>query len=166
MTGRRRFILATVFLSLTLLVTTSVTEVGAAGSIPLIVKILPGSSLLRVLDWLGGSLVDSIPGTNIYLVNVPRLPLVQPLLGLRTNTLQTVRIDWFEVNDGVTEPPHFSWGVLQVPDNTADDWYKNQPSYQLIRASQARAYSTGRGIIVADINSRVDYSHPALRGHL
>src|SRR6185369_2853863 len=41
-----------------------------------------------------------------------------------------------------------------------------QPSFQLMRAGQARTYSTGRGVIVADINSRVDYSHPALRGHL
>lgn len=168
MTGRR-FKLGEVFLTLTLLVTVAavpVTRTQSATSIPLIVKVLPGSSLLHVLDWLTGSLIDSIPGANIYLVNVPKLPLVQPLLGLLTNTLQLVGIDWFEVNDGVTEPPHFSWGILQVPDTTADDWYKNQPSYQLIHASQARTYSTGRGIIVVDINARVDYSHPALRGHL
>jgi subtilisin family serine protease len=37
---------------------------------------------------------------------------------------------------------------------------------KLIRAGRAWSYSTGRGVVVADINSQIDYSHPALRGHL
>jgi subtilisin family serine protease len=165
MTGRRK-IFAKFLLALTLLLTISFSEAQTASSIPLIVKLAPGAPLLRVLDWLSGSLVDSIPGSDMYLVNVPKLPLVQPVLGLLTNTLQLVGIDWFEVNDGVTEPSHGQWGVIKVAGTTPADWYKNQPSFQLIRAGQAQSYSTGRGVIVADINSRVDYSHPALRGHL
>jgi len=37
---------------------------------------------------------------------------------------------------------------------------------QLIRAGEALLYSTGRGVVVADIDSQVDVSHPALIGHL
>jgi len=37
---------------------------------------------------------------------------------------------------------------------------------QLIQSGSALAYSTGQGVVIADINSRVDYSHPALSGHL
>ncbi len=165
MTGRR-CVLNRILLAFALLLTVSITQAQTTTSIPLVVKLLPGASLGRVLDWLTGTLVDSIPGSDIYLVNVPKLPLVQPVLGLVTNTLQLVGIDWFEVNDGVTEPSHGQWGVIRTASTTAADWYKNQPSFQLIRAGQARAYSTGRGIIVADINSRVDSTHPALRGHL
>jgi subtilisin family serine protease len=165
MTGRR-FLRFKVLIAFTLLFALTIPQVQAASSIPLIVKILPGSSLLRVLDWLTGSLIDSIPGSNIYLVNVPKLPVIQPVLGLLTDTLQLVGIDWFEVNNGVTEPSHFRWGIVEVPGTTASDWYKNQPSYQLMRAGQALPYSTGRGILIADINGSVDYAHPALRGRL
>src|SRR2546426_8805278 len=147
MTGRR-FMPGKLLLALTLLLTVSVTEAQTANSIPLIVKIAPAASLLRVLDWLTGKLVDSIPGSDIYLINVPKLPLVQPVLGLLTNTLQLVGIEWFEINNGVTEPSHSRWGVIQIASNTTADWYKNQPSFQLIRAGQARAYSTARGIVV------------------
>src|SRR5678816_688306 len=124
MTGRRK-IFAKFLLALTLLLTISFSEAQTASSIPLIVKLAPGAPLLRVLDWLSGSLVDSIPGSDMYLVNVPRLPLVQPVLGLLTNTLQLVGIEWFEINDGVTEPSHGQWGVIKVADTTPADWYKN-----------------------------------------
>src|SRR6185436_4576020 len=41
-----------------------------------------------------------------------------------------------------------------------------QPSFQLIRSGRALAYSTGRSVMIADIDSSVDYGHPALTGHL
>jgi thermitase len=36
----------------------------------------------------------------------------------------------------------------------------------LIRSGNALPYSTGRGVVVADINSKVDVAHPSLIGHL
>ena len=33
-------------------------------------------------------------------------------------------------------------------------------------SARALPYSTGQAVVVADINSQVDYGHPALRGHL
>src|SRR5207244_10716059 len=57
-------------------------------------------------------------------------------------------------------------GLLRIPATAAPDWYKNQPSWRLIEADKALAYSTGMGVRVADINSRVDSSHPALANHL
>jgi subtilisin family serine protease len=35
-----------------------------------------------------------------------------------------------------------------------------------MRAGQAGSFTTGQGTIVADINARVDWTHPALQGHL
>jgi subtilisin family serine protease len=138
----------------------------AANPIPIIVKLKPLTPLLYVLDGLTGTLVDNIPGTRIYLVNVPRLPLLSPILGLLGNTLDLLGLEWLEVNDGVTEPGHAQFGLLSVSGNTAADWYKNQPAMRLIRADQAQPYATGQGIVIADINSQVDRYHPALAGHL
>src|SRR5262245_38746225 len=36
----------------------------------------------------------------------------------------------------------------------------------LIRSADALQYSTGRAVVIADINSKVDVAHPALIGHL
>ena len=50
---------------------------------------------------------------------------------------------------------------------TADaSWYKTQPGFRLINLNNALAYATGRGVAVAVIDSLMDYSHPALAGHL
>src|SRR5262249_11610810 len=44
--------------------------------------------------------------------------------------------------------------------------YRNQPAMQLINLPNAGQLATGRGIVIADINARVDVAHPALVGHL
>ena len=50
---------------------------------------------------------------------------------------------------------------------TADaSWYKTQPGFRLINLNNALPYATGRGVVVAVIDSLMDYSHPALAGHL
>jgi subtilisin family serine protease len=56
--------------------------------------------------------------------------------------------------------------ILTVGNTTKFDWYKMQPEMVRINAISAQSYSTGKGIVVADLNSLIDYSHPALAGHL
>ena len=131
---------------------------GRAGSYPLIVEIFPAASITQIAATLGGTLVDRIPGSDTYLLSVPLVPtpLTASLLG----------INWMELNTGVTLPGFAQMGVVRVGGNPAPDWYRYQPSMQLIRARDALPYSTGRGVVVADINSQVDFGHPSLQGHL
>src|SRR5262249_17219081 len=75
-------------------------------------------------------------------------------------------VQWTDANKLMTVPSMVPVAALSVPVNAAPDWYKYQPSMALIRSNSAQSISTGRGIVVADINSLVDYSHPALVGHL
>jgi len=147
-------------------VTFPAAEASAAGSIPVIVKLTSSSGLLRVLNLLDGAVVDQIPGGNVFLVNVPSVLSVQSLLTLPAGLLQFLGIDWLEINTGAALPKVGQVGVITVGINNTVDWYKNQPAMQLIRSNEAKAYSTGRSVVVADINSQVDYGHPALRGHL
>jgi subtilisin family serine protease len=142
------FLCAIVLLGLTL----------QANAAPLIVQIGPLSSITSIVGALGGSLLDNIPGTNIYLLNVPTVPsqLLASLLG----------IQWMETNNGVTQPGFVPLSRISVPGTVVSDWYKYQPSMLLIRSGDALAYSTGRGVVIADINSQVDVAHPALIGHL
>ena len=148
MTGRR------ILLTLVLIMGLS----AQASALPLIVELGPLSSITSVVTALGGSLVDQIPGTKIYLLNVPVVPLpwIASLLG----------IQWMETNNGVTMPGIVPPQALSFPPSLAADWYKNQPSMIVIRSGSAWTYSTGSGVVVADLNSTVDVGHPALIGHL
>src|SRR6266850_476865 len=131
---------------------------GLAASYPLIVQIAPEASITSIAATLGGTVVDSIPGANTYLLNVPFLP--PPV------TMSLLGIQWMELNRSATLPRFALREVVEVPATAAADWYKDQPAMQLIKAGSARAYSTGTGVVVADINSSLDYAHQALAGHL
>jgi hypothetical protein len=118
-------------------------------------------NVLNIVSALGGgTLLDSIPGTNIYLLDLPNLPIVTPLL-------QTVLgIVFIEPDRQIVTPARGQMGILTIGPSTAVDWYKMQPEFLRINAMAAQSYSRGRGIVVADLNSQIDYSHPALAGHL
>src|SRR5262245_22746032 len=119
-----------------------------ASAAPVIVQIGPLSSILSIVAALGGSLLDTIPGTNIYLLNLPLIPspLLSSLLG----------IQWLEPNKefGLTASPVPL--LLSLPGSTTPDWYRHQPPLMMIHSADALAYSKGRGVVVADLNSKVD----------
>jgi len=149
MTGRRLLLVFILLFGLA-------AQAGAAT--PVILQIAPTASITKIVATLGGTLIDSIPGANTYLVNVPLLPT--------SSLLSLLGVQWMEVNTGVALQPVPKPLVLTVPPNTVPDWYKKQPAMGLIRAQNALPYSTGRGVVIADLNSMVDVRHPALIGHL
>jgi subtilisin family serine protease len=130
----------------------------AAASYPLIIQVKPLSNVLSIVAALDGTLLDSIPAANTYLIRVPSIPSagLASLLGI-------VRM---ELNQGVTQPGFLPVGLVSLPSETVSDWYKYQPSFTLIRSREALPYSQGRAVVVADLNSKVDVAHPALIGHL
>jgi subtilisin family serine protease len=71
-----------------------------------------------------------------------------------------------ELNDLVTLKPGYGLGILKTAGSKNAEWYAQQPSFKLVHADAALGVSRGRGIVVADLNARVDYAHPALIGHL
>jgi subtilisin family serine protease len=132
--------------------------VHATAAVPVIVQISGLNNITSVADSLGATVLDGIPDTNIYLLSVP-VPIPSFLASL-------LGIQWQETNSGVTLPNVGQLGVFQVISGTAPDWYKYQPTWQIMHSQEALAYSRGAGVIIADLNSRVDATHPALAGHL
>jgi hypothetical protein len=137
------------------------TNAAAATSNPIIIQTGPLGNILNILSVLGGgTLLDSVPGTNIYLVNLPNLPVVTPLVQ------SLLGIVFIEPDRRVVNPERGQMGILTIPAQTSADWYKFQPELMRIQAPNAQAYSQGKGVVIADLNSLVDYTHPALIGHL
>src|SRR5215813_11201843 len=150
MTGRRFFLLFVLVFGLSVQ--------ASPPSYPLIVQIPPTFDITNIVTALGGKIIDTAPGAGTYLLRVTTVPSswMASVLG----------IQWIELNEGATLPDFGEFGILPLPPNAAADWYKEQPSLMMIRLSDALPYSTGRGVVVADINSKVDVAHPALIGHL
>src|SRR5688572_26051986 len=134
------------------------TAARAATPVPVVVKLLPGANLSLITNLLGGKIIDTIPGTNTHLLNLPLLPVLTPVLKL-------LGVEWIELDRGVSLPVTGQLRLLDVPWG-GNELYKKQPALQLIRSAAAHQYSTGRGLIIADINTRVDIGHPALAGHM
>lgn len=126
--------------------------------VPVVVKVLPGANLSLITNLLGGKLLDSIPEANTHLLKLPALPLLTP-------TLKLLGVEWIELDRGVSLPVSGQVRLLDVPWG-GNELYKQQPALQLIRAQSAQEYSTGTGLIIADINTGVDLGHPALAGHM
>jgi subtilisin family serine protease len=127
-------------------------------SFPLIIQAPPNVNIKTITAIIGGKLLDGIPETGYYLINVSSLPSAV--------TAFLAGIQVFEPDEGITLQGFGRVGILNSPTTRPADWYKQQPSMQLIHSAEALAYSTGRGVVVADLNSRVDVRHPALIGHL
>src|SRR5438552_3484087 len=104
MTGRR--------LILTLVLLFALSGQLSAASTPLIVQLTPTASVSGVLSFLGGSIVDSIPDANLYLINASQVPTTTSLFSL-------LGIQWIEVNIGVSLPPMGQLGVLQLTPSAA-----------------------------------------------
>jgi hypothetical protein len=137
------------------------TNAAAATTNPIIIQTGPLGNIMNIISVLGGgTLLDSVPDTNIYLVNLPNLPIVTPLV---QNLLGIVFV---EPDRRVSSPARGQMGILTIPTQTSADWYKFQPELVRIQAPNAQAYSQGKGVVIADLNSLVDYAHPALIGHL
>ena len=150
MTGRRLFLLFVLVCSLSVQ--------ASPPSYPLIVQIPLTIDITNIVTAVGGKVIDAIPGAGTYLLRVPAVP--------PSWMLSRLGIQWTELNEGAMLPGFGELGVLALPPDAAPDWYKQQPSMLLIRSADALLYSTGRAVVIADINSKVDVAHPALIGHL
>src|SRR6266851_5039145 len=121
-------------------------SVNAMAAVPVVVALGPLGSILNVVNTLGGTLLDSIPGTKIYLVSFPSIPVVSPLLQ------SLLGITYIETDKLIAVPGLPQAGLVTIGTTTAADWYKAQPELQKIRSTSAQSYSRGAGIVIADLN--------------
>jgi subtilisin family serine protease len=119
-----------------------------------VVRIFDGANINTIANAYDGKVVDSLTA-NMYLMDVHSLTPKYPVSGVAS----------MDTNIQV-RPGREKGGIITVKAGTDPDWYYAQPALKFIGADQARSKSTGKGVVIADINAALDYSHPALRGHL
>jgi subtilisin family serine protease len=119
-----------------------------------IVTVADGANVNSIAAAYEGRVLDALPG-NTYLMDFKRLTPKTTVTGVVSIVSTSL------VNGGRSKG-----GVISVRQGTTPDWYYGQPALTLIGITQARTKSTGKGVVIADIDAAVDYSHPSLRGHL
>ncbi len=137
-----------ILLSIALILTITFTTSAATTGYVIVIQVNPGINIKDVVKALGGVVLDSM-NHGAYLLSVPSIPTILP----KGVTL--------ELNSAVALPA-FKGGIFTT--KAVPDWYKNQPAMQ--RVNLPLAPNRGRGIIIADIDSSLDTTHPALKGHL
>ncbi len=136
-----------------------------AWAIPVICELQTGIKIDYVIKQLpqGVKILDKLSDNTAYLLDVPALPATLPL-----------GVNYFSPDFKSASIPAQGFFLFNksVTNETAD-WYRAQPAIQKVNPPQITYTTkgpvyppTGKNIIIADINSVVDYSHPALRGHL
>jgi subtilisin family serine protease len=119
-----------------------------------IVEISTGADVKAIASAYEGKVLDSLTA-NIYLMKVKRLEPRHSVSGVVSMEM-----------DVAVRPSRSKGGIIAVRPGTDPDWYFAQPALKLVNIDKAHPRSKGTGIIIADINAAVDYSHPALRGRL
>src|SRR5689334_11423459 len=118
-----------------------------------IVGTTPGANITSITGQMGGRVLDSMPG-GTYLLSVTSPPSRLP------NGATYIEYAGAAGLNGIVR------AAVKVKARTVPTFYSSQPSSKLLEFTVAKAQSQGKGIVVADIDSLVDYSHPALKGHL
>ena len=103
-----------------------------------------------------GAVFSSQEGLLLHLI-VPAVP--------NCSSNSTIRFCEEITLTSLPSNPHARCWVT-APQTADASWYKTQPSFRLINLNNALPHATGRGLVVAVIDSLMDYSHPALAGHL
>src|SRR5689334_8280695 len=99
-----------------------------AASQRVVVKMNGNSPIGLVLNVLGGTVLDAISESNLYLLQVPTLPL------LNSFTLNLLGIAYIEADTTVSGPTLSTFGLLDT--KSAADWYRMQPALTRIRADR------------------------------
>src|ERR1700674_5593395 len=98
-TGRRLFLILCLILALSTQGSAQFGFGSLPSSLPVIVQISPIANITAIASVLGATIVDNIPDTTIYLLNVPLAPL-----SLTGSLSALLGIQWVEVNTGLSIP--------------------------------------------------------------
>ena len=141
---------------LTVLLIIASCQLSAWASDKVIVELGPNARASAVAAAVGGEVLESIPGSSQVLLKVPSIAAAAAFAHTPQSGIVSV-----ELNDAVTIRPTGGLGILKLPASKPAQWYSRQPAFKLVRVEAAQGQAKGRGVVVADLNSRVDYGHPA-----
>jgi len=128
----------------------------------LVVEMKEGFSIDLVNAQFGTTAAQHLQLLDVYLLNVPS---GADLEALSAEILQMPEVEDCHPNFFV-DPMQSVQGSLPISDDITGDGYNGQPAIRALSLPEAHEISTGAGVKVAVLDGGVDFTHPALQGHV
>ena len=128
-----------------------------------LVRVAPGTNIRALASNFGAIVEDSVPNNNLYSLAPPHGTNEQTFA---SNLSADPRVVYAEQDTFIDspevrgEPFHFAFD--KGPNAGS---YINSGAYQQVNLGKAQSMATGRGIVVAVLDTGATFSHPALHGH-
>ena len=135
------------------------------GGVPgrVLVKVQAGFNIRDIAATYGATVQDGVPNRGLY-------SLAPPSGGSESALAKKIAADpraAYAEQDNFIDSPEvrgepFHFAVDKGPNANG---YINQNAYQQINLGKAFTYTSGKGVIVAVLDTGATFTHPALRGH-
>src|SRR5687767_8699033 len=112
-------------------------------------KTLPGARIETIAASLNATVVDSLPEPGLYRLSASVVPSYTP-----------AGAEFIETPSAATLPKQAFSIISKTTTGATAAWYRQQPAMQVVNLEAALAISQGSRVIIADINSAVDFGHP------
>ncbi len=134
-----------------------------------VVELRPGASIDAVNARIKTTTLKNLYGTNFYLLATPKQ---KKEVKFRKKLAKDPDVLSAALNPVVSNPALFGRSTMSFPDGfatpgkTHEEFINQTQLFTLLKLEQAHARSTGRGIIIAVIDTGLDYQHSMLSAHV
>ncbi|MBI1745707.1 MAG: S8 family serine peptidase [Acidobacteria bacterium] len=136
----------------------------------ILVKPMPGTTIQSIAARYQLTVIDQVTDLAVWRLRIPPTVAEEELLERMNRDLT---VDFTDYNYLMTSPEAQQESLAFVDqtdppfiDGSSPPGYFNPEIYDQIGARPAWAYSTGRNVTVAVVDTGVNRTHPALQGHL
>lgn len=129
----------------------------------IVIQLAPGVSIQTINARYGTTTEEILLNGTVYLVKVSDEDKLDSTIAAMKNDPDILAVDFNYFGEA---PEAFRRTLAVVDTSPTLSKYRDQDAYKRVRAPQAQTLSTGAGVVVAVIDTGVDYRHPALAGHI
>lgn len=129
----------------------------------ILLQLAPGVSIDTINARYNTTVEDTILGGSVYEVTVQDSANLDATVAAMQNDPDILSVEY---NYFGQSPEAVRRTIAVIDGDPSPSKYRDQDAFLRVKAAQAQTVSTGQGVIVAIIDTGVDYNHPDLSAHI